>query len=65
MHSLSIWNTHLVTSLQKDKITIENLQRRGTRLVKSLKHLLYEERLKTLGLSTLEYRYWCERANIV
>ena len=41
---------------KKDKITIENVQRRGTRLVKSLKGLPYQERLKVLGLPTLENR---------
>ena len=41
---------------RKDKITIENVQRRGTRLVKSVKALPSQERLKVLGLPTLEYR---------
>ena len=41
---------------KKDKITIENVQRRATRLVKSVKHLPYPERLKKLGLPTLDYR---------
>ena len=41
---------------KKDKIIIENVQRRATRLVKCIKHLPYEERLKTLGLPTVEYR---------
>ena len=48
---------------KKDKIIIENVQRRGTRLVKSLQHLPYEKRLETLGLPTLEYRR--ERADMV
>ena len=48
---------------KKDKIIIENVQRRGTRLVKSLQHLPYEKRLETVGLPTLEYRR--ERADMV
>ena len=41
---------------KKDKVIIENVQRRGTRMVKSLKDLPYEARLRELGLPTLEYR---------
>ena len=33
---------------KKDKIQIENVQRRATRLVKSIQHLTYPERLKAL-----------------
>ncbi len=41
---------------KKDKISIENVQRRATRLVNSLKNLSYEQRMKELGLPSLEYR---------
>ena len=41
---------------KKDKVIIENVQRRGTRMVKSLKDLPYEARLRKLGLPILEYR---------
>ena len=41
---------------KKDKITLENVQRRTTHLVKCIIHLSYSERLKTLGLPTLEHR---------
>ena len=41
---------------KKDIISIENVQRRATHLVKSVSHLGYADRLKTLGLPTLEYR---------
>ena len=45
----------MVSTLQKDIISIENVQRRATRLVKSVSHLGYADRLRTLGLPTLEY----------
>ena len=41
---------------KKDEIIIENVQRRTTKLVTSCKHLPYPERLRKLGLPTLEYR---------
>ena len=46
---------------KKDKISIENVQRRGIRLVKSLKGLPYETILRELGLPTLQYRRERER----
>ena len=52
----------MVTSIQKDKIAIENVQKRATKLVKCVSHLPYSERLCALGLPTLEYRR--ERADI-
>ena len=48
---------------KKDKITLENTQRRATRLVLSLKGKTYSDRLKHLGLPTLKYRR--ERADMV
>ena len=48
---------------KKDMIAIENVQRRATRLVRSLKNKAYRERLKILGLPTLEYRR--ERADMI
>ena len=48
---------------KKDKTTLENFQIRATRLVKCIKHISYSERLKALGLPTLEYRR--ERANMI
>ena len=41
---------------KKDKIQIENIQRRATRLVNSLQGKSYSERLRSLGLPSLEYR---------
>ena len=41
---------------KKDKIIIENIQRRATKLVDSCKNVTYQEKLRKLGLPTLEYR---------
>ena len=41
---------------KKDIITIENVQRRATKMIKSIKDLAYGNRLRKLGLPTLEYR---------
>ena len=41
---------------KKDSIVLENVQRRATRLVNSLSGLTYENRLRALGIPTLEYR---------
>ena len=54
----------MVSTLQKkDIISTENVQRRATRLVKSVSHLGYVDRLRTLGLPTLEYRR--ERSDMI
>jgi hypothetical protein len=42
--------------LKKEAIIIENVQRRATRLVKEIQHLSYGDRLRNLGLPTLQYR---------
>ena len=46
------WSPHL----QKDKTCLEKVQRRATKMVKGLKKLPYETRLKRLGIYTLERR---------
>ena len=51
-YATSVWSQ----MFKKDSITLENVQRRATRLVNSLSGRTYEDRLKTLGLPTLEYR---------
>ena len=48
---------------KKDRITIENVQRRATKLVTSLKNYSYPERLKKLVLPILKYRR--ERADLI
>ena len=47
----------------KDKIILENVQRRATCLVKCFQNKTYQERLIFLGLPSLEYRR--ERADMV
>ena len=42
--------------LKKDKIALENVQRRATRPVKSLFGQTYSQRLRALDLPSLEYR---------
>ena len=53
---LDYGNTIWFPTLKKDIRAIENVQRRLTRLLPELSHLSYEERLRTLNLSTLHYR---------
>jgi hypothetical protein len=46
----------MVYYIKKNAIQIENVQRRATKLVKNIKHLSYSERIKYLGLPSLQYR---------
>ena len=46
-----IWNPYL----QKNIFLIDNVQRRATKLVSEIAHLPYEQRLRKLGLPTLNY----------
>ena len=48
---------------KKDIVEIENVQRRATKLVWTRSHLSYHERIRSLGLPSLEYRR--ERADLV
>ena len=49
----AVWSQHLIKHVK----AIEAVQRRATKLVPSLRSLLYEDRLKKLNLPTLEYRW--------
>ncbi|CAG2250997.1 unnamed protein product [Mytilus edulis] len=51
-YSTTVWSPYL----KKDIRRIEKIQRRATKLVPSIKMLSYVERLRALGLPTLEYR---------
>ena len=44
-------------------IALENVQRRATKLVKSIAQLSYSDRLRKLGLPSLEYRR--ERVDVI
>ena len=47
-----IWHPRL----RYDKLEVEKVQRRATRMIPSLKGLSYEERLRALNLPSLEHR---------
>ena len=51
-YASSVWNPHK----KKDIETIENVQRRATKMLPNLKDLSYEERLKILKIPTLKFR---------
>jgi len=51
-YSTSIWNPHY----EKNKVLLEKVQRRFTRLFKDLRSREYDERLKILRLWSLEER---------
>ena len=46
------WSPHLKYNID----SIERVQRRATKIIPSLRHLSYTDRLKKLNLETLEYR---------
>ena len=52
-----IWFSYILPNTKKDQVMLENVQRRATRLVKALQGKTYPERLKSLGLPSLQYRH--------
>ncbi|CAG2249633.1 unnamed protein product [Mytilus edulis] len=51
-YATCVWSPYLKKDIRK----LESVQRRATKLVKNICHLNYEDRLRSLGLPTLEYR---------
>ena len=51
-----VWASLVSKNLQKDKACLEKVQRRATKMVKGLKKLPYETKLKRLGIYTLKRR---------
>ena len=48
----SVWNPYKLKHIR----SLESVQRRATKLVRAIKDLPYEDRLRTLDLPTLTYR---------
>ncbi len=54
---LTVWTTTWSCSLRADKNKLRRVQRLVTRLVRGLRHVLYDERLRQLNLFSLERRH--------
>ena len=49
-YHIQVWGPQI----KKDKELLEQIQRRAMKMIKGLKHLSYEERLRKLGLFSLK-----------
>ena len=58
-YCVQVWSPHFVKDIDK----LERIQRRVTRLIPGIRHLIYEERLKELNLHSLKRRR--TRADII